>query len=47
MLLVPVTVVSIFLGYFWQRTDGNTTTVAWTHGMYDALIIAFGYFAYS
>jgi membrane protease YdiL (CAAX protease family) len=44
--IVPVTVVSLFLGYVWQKTDGNTTASAWMHGLYDAIAIALTYFAY-
>ena len=42
--IIPVTVVSLFLGYIWQKTDGNTTVSAWVHGLYDALAIALAYF---
>ena len=42
--IIPVTVVSLFLGYIWQKTDGNTTLSAWVHGLYDALAIAIVYF---
>lgn len=42
--ILPVTVVSLFLGYIWQKTDGNTTVSAWVHGLYDALAIAIVYF---
>ena len=44
--IVPVTVVSLFLGYVWQKTDGNTTASAWMHGLYDAIAIIITYFAY-
>ncbi len=44
--IVPVTVVSLFLGYFWQKTDGNTVASAWVHGLYDAVSIVLVYFAY-
>jgi membrane protease YdiL (CAAX protease family) len=44
--IVPVTIVSLFLGYFWQKTDGNTVASAWVHGMYDGISIALVYFAY-
>ena len=44
--IVPVTVVSLFLGYFWQKTDGNTVASAWMHGLYDAIAIALAYLAY-
>jgi membrane protease YdiL (CAAX protease family) len=44
--IVPVTVVSLFLGYFWQKTDGNTVATAWVHGLYDGISIALVYFAY-
>ena len=43
--ILPVTVVSLFLGYVWQKTDGNTVTTAWLHGLYDAIAIAIAYFA--
>lgn len=42
--IVPVTIVSLFLGYIWQKTDGNTTSTAWIHGFYDAMAIAIAYF---
>ncbi|PVX27155.1 MAG: hypothetical protein CW716_03750 [Candidatus Bathyarchaeum sp.] len=42
--IIPVTVVSLFLGYIWQKTGGNTTVSAWVHGLYDALAIALAYF---
>ena len=44
--IIPVTAVSLFLGYVWQKTDGNTVTSAWMHGLYDAIAIAIAYFAY-
>jgi len=44
--IIPVTAVSLFLGYVWQKTDGNTTASAWMHGLYDAIAIAITYFAY-
>jgi membrane protease YdiL (CAAX protease family) len=43
--ILPVTVVSLFLGYIWQKTDGNTVASAWMHGLYDAIAIAVTYFA--
>ena len=42
--IIPVTVVSLFLGYIWQKTDGNTVVSAWVHGLYDALAIAIVFF---
>jgi len=42
--ILPVTVVSLFLGYIWQKTDGNTVVSAWVHGLYDALAIAIAFF---
>jgi membrane protease YdiL (CAAX protease family) len=45
--ILPVTVVSLFLGYIWQKTDGNTTATAWMHGLYDALTLAIAFFAYA
>jgi hypothetical protein len=42
--ILPVTVVSLFLGYIWQKTGGNTTATAWIHGIYDAIAIAIAYF---
>jgi membrane protease YdiL (CAAX protease family) len=42
--ILPVTVVSLFLGYVWQKTDGNTTASAWLHGLYDVIAIALAYF---
>jgi len=44
--IIPVTVVSLFLGYVWQKTDGNTAASAWMHGLYDAIAIALTYFAF-
>jgi len=44
--IIPVTAVSLFLGYVWQKTDGNTTASAWMHGTYDAITIAIAFFAY-
>ncbi|PVX23112.1 MAG: hypothetical protein CW691_11630 [Candidatus Bathyarchaeum sp.] len=44
--IIPVTIVSLFLGYVWQKTDRNTTAVAWIHGLYDAITILLVYFAY-
>lgn len=43
--ILPVTVVSLFFGYIWQKTDGNTVVSAWVHGLYDALAIAIVFFA--
>jgi membrane protease YdiL (CAAX protease family) len=43
--VIPVTVVSLILGYIWQKTDGNTTACAWMHGLYDAITMALVYFA--
>ena len=43
--ILPVTAVSLFLGYIWQKSDGNTTASAWVHGLYDAIAIAIAYFA--
>jgi len=43
--IIPVTVVSLFLGYVWQKTDGNTAASAWMHGLYDAIAITLAYFA--
>ena len=42
--ILPVTIVSLFLGYIWQKTGGNTTVTAWIHGIYDAIAIAIAYF---
>jgi hypothetical protein len=44
--IIPVTVVSLLLGYVWQKTDGNTAASAWMHGLYDAIAISLAYFAY-
>lgn len=41
--ILPVTVVSLFLGYIWQKTDGNTVVSAWVHGLYDAMAIAIAF----
>jgi membrane protease YdiL (CAAX protease family) len=43
--IIPVTVVSLALGYVWQKTNGNTTTSAWMHGLYDAIALGIAYFA--
>lgn len=43
--IVPISAISLFLGYVWQKTDGNTTASAWMHGLYDAIAIAITYFA--
>jgi membrane protease YdiL (CAAX protease family) len=43
--ILPVTAVSLFLGYIWQKSDGNTVASAWMHGLYDAIAIAITYFA--
>lgn len=45
--IIPVTAVSLFLGYVWQKTGGNTSASAWLHGIYDAIAIAITYFAYA
>jgi membrane protease YdiL (CAAX protease family) len=44
--ILPVTVVSLFLGYVWQKSGGNTVASAWMHGLYDAITIAIAFFAY-
>jgi membrane protease YdiL (CAAX protease family) len=43
--IIPVTTASLVLGYVWQKTNGNTTTSAWMHGLYNSLAIAIAYFA--
>lgn len=43
--IFPVTIISLFLGYVWQKTDGNTTACAWMHGLYDAVTITIAYMA--
>jgi len=45
--ILPVTVVSLFLGYIWQKTDGNTVASAWMHGLYDVITIAIAFFAFA
>ena len=45
--ILPVTVASLFLGYIWQKTDGNTIATAWLHGLYDAITITIAFFAYA
>lgn len=45
--ILPVTVVSLFLGYIWQKTDGNTAATAWMHGLYDAITITIAFYAYA
>ncbi len=42
--IVPVFAVSLVLGYVWQRTGGNTTASALTHGVYDSIALAAAYF---
>jgi membrane protease YdiL (CAAX protease family) len=42
--IVPVFVISLVLGYVWQRTGGNTTASALMHGVYDAIALAAAYF---
>jgi len=42
--IVPVFAVSLFFGYVWQRTGGNTTASALMHGVYDSITIATAYF---
>ena len=41
--ILPVFILSIFLGYTWQKTDYNTTACAWMHGLYDAITITLAY----
>lgn len=43
--IIPVTVISLILGYVWQKTDGDTTACAWMHGLYDAVTITLAYLA--
>ena len=43
--IIPVSAISLVVGYIWQKTDGNTTTSAWMHGLYDAITISIAYFA--
>jgi uncharacterized protein len=43
--IIPVTVLSLFLGYIWQKTNYNTTACAWMHGLYDAITITIAYLA--
>ncbi len=42
--ILPVTVVSLFLGYVWQKSGGNTNASALMHGLYDAIAIIVVYF---
>lgn len=44
--ILPVTVVSLFLGYIWQKSDGNTIASAWVHGLYDVIAVVITYFVY-
>lgn len=44
--IVPVIIVSLFIGYFWQKTNRNTFASAWAHGLYDSIAIALAYLAY-
>ena len=41
--IIPVTILSLFLGYTWQKTEYNTTACAWMHGLYDAITITLAY----
>jgi membrane protease YdiL (CAAX protease family) len=43
--IIPVTIISVILGYIWQKTGYDTTSVAWMHGLYDAVTITLAYFA--
>jgi membrane protease YdiL (CAAX protease family) len=43
--ILPVFVIALFLGFIWQRTDGNTTVSALIHGIYNSIGIAAAYFA--
>ena len=43
--IIPVTVISLILGYVWQKTDGNTAACAWMHGLYNAVTITLAYVA--
>ena len=43
--IIPISVISLVLGYVWQKTDGNTVASAWMHGVYDAIAIILAYFA--
>ncbi len=45
--ILPVTAVSLFLGYVWQKTNGNTVATGWMHGLYDAIAILITYFAFA
>jgi len=42
--IIPVFAISLVLGYLWQRTGGNTTASALTHGMYNSILLAVAYF---
>jgi membrane protease YdiL (CAAX protease family) len=41
--IIPVFILSLFLGYTWQKTEYNTTACAWMHGLYDAITITLAY----
>jgi len=43
--IVPVSAISLVLGYVWQWADGNTTASALMHGIYDSIGIAVAFFA--
>lgn len=45
--IAPVTVVGLVMGYIWQKTDENTTAVAWMHGLYDAITITIAFLVYT
>lgn len=45
--ILPVTAVSLFLGYVWQKTNGNSIATGWMHGLYDATVILIAYFVYA
>lgn len=44
--ILPVFVVALFLGFIWQRTNGNTTVTALIHGIYNSIGITIAYFAF-
>lgn len=41
--ILPVFVISLVLGYVWQKTGGNTTASALMHGVYDSVAIFLAY----
>ncbi|MGQ9551091.1 MAG: lysostaphin resistance A-like protein [Candidatus Bathycorpusculaceae bacterium] len=43
--VLPTFVGGLVLGYVWQKTGGNTTALAWMHGVYNTVIALATFFA--